>query len=51
MGIGEITQLQAACIGHLLGKPENDFAIVYTELKMILEGLGVLENYDENEMS
>ena len=47
LGLSNVTQLEAACIGHLLGKPELDFPIVLSELKMILEGLGVQENYDD----
>jgi hypothetical protein len=41
LGISNITQLEAACIGHLLGKPDLDFLIVLSELREILEGLGV----------
>ena len=47
LGITSITQLDAACIGHLLGKQEIDFAIIYNDLKVILEEQGVLESYNQ----
>ena len=50
LGITSVSQLDAACIGQLLGKQDIDFAIIYSDLKVILEELGVLESYKEPDL-
>lgn len=45
--VNNITQLEAACISQVIGRQDIEFAIIYSEIEMILQGLGVQEVYEE----
>lgn len=47
LGVNNITQLEAACISQVLGRQNIEFAIIFSEIEMILQGLGVQEVYEE----
>ena len=41
MGIGEISQLEVACLFRVLSKPELEHRIVLQELMLVMENFGV----------
>ena len=46
LGLGEITELEVACLLRVLAKPELDNAIILQELMAIMENFGIFEKED-----
>jgi hypothetical protein len=43
LGIGELKELEVACLMRVLSKPEIDHAILLNELNLVLENFGIIK--------
>lgn len=41
VGVGELSELEVACLMRVLGKPEIEHAILINELSLVLENFGI----------
>ena len=48
-GMGDLSEMEAACLLRVLAKPELDNAIILNEFIMIMENFGVIDNYEEDD--
>ena len=49
VGMGQLSEMEAACLLRVLAKPELENAIILNEFTMIMENFGVPDTYGEDE--
>lgn len=49
MGGDELSELEIACLMRVLSKPEIDHCIVVTELQLVMENFGIVNDINEGE--